>query len=546
MVKLFLAEDEIAMREGIKRHIHWAEEGIEFCGEAGDGELAWPLIREKRPDIVITDIKMPFMDGLQLSALIRKELPETKIVILSGYSEFEYAQEALRLGVTEYLLKPITPRNLREVIRKLAASIEEQKKEQEERIDWMQEEQREKRVQDQRKLFRALITENTPASRILALAENMNLDLIKPFYQILLIYVSYKSDYRQQSLVEGLLMTIADCFEGCYLFEHGVDSMALLLTGNTEEELTYKLDEIRERVKLSIRSLDDLHYFLSLGRPVRHLGEICEAYHEANRVSSYRFFLPPDQVVTADSSIGQLMTENNSNPINTDTALQNGNLRNIWENFLRTGTTEEIDGFVDDVFASVGEDNLQSLLFLSYLTMDCYFSMARFAKEIGKSSEEISRSVGDINTVIGAIQSSSDARKYLTGYLKEVITLRDGSTLKKNNQILRSAVEYIDEHFTDGEMSLNTAASAAGLSPNRFSTLFSHEMGMTFIEYLIKKRMAKACELLMTTDLRSSEIAYQSGYNDPHYFSSTFKKIHGISPREYRRRGLHHEETGEE
>ena len=86
MVKLFLAEDEIAMREGIKRTIPWKEDGIEFCGEAGDGELAWPIILEQRPDIVITDIKMPFMDGLQLAGLIRKELPDTKIVILSGYA----------------------------------------------------------------------------------------------------------------------------------------------------------------------------------------------------------------------------------------------------------------------------------------------------------------------------------------------------------------------------------------------------------------------------------------------------------------------------
>ena len=136
MVKLFLAEDEIAMREGIRRNIHWEEEGIEFCGEAGDGELAWPLIREKRPDIVITDIKMPFMDGLQLTALIKKELPDTRVIILSGYGEFEYAQEAVRLGVTEYLLKPITPRQLREVIRRLAEEVESEKRNSASSTNW--------------------------------------------------------------------------------------------------------------------------------------------------------------------------------------------------------------------------------------------------------------------------------------------------------------------------------------------------------------------------------------------------------------------------
>ena len=104
-------------------------------------------------------------------------------------------------------------------------------------------------------------------------------------------------------------------------------------------------------------------------------------------------------------------------------------------------------------------------------------------------------------------------------------------------ELLRTALAYIDEHFADSSMSLQAAAFAAGLSPNRFSSLFSHEMGMTFIDYVIGKRMEKACELLMTTDMKSFEVAYSSGYNDPHYFSATFKKLKGMSPMEYRKRG---------
>jgi two-component system response regulator YesN len=107
MIKLFLVEDEIVMRDGIKSQIDWKKEDIEFAGEASDGELAYPMILETRPDILLTDIKMPFMDGLELSALVRKELPDTQIIILSGYDEFSYAQRAVSLGVTEYLLKPL-------------------------------------------------------------------------------------------------------------------------------------------------------------------------------------------------------------------------------------------------------------------------------------------------------------------------------------------------------------------------------------------------------------------------------------------------------
>lgn len=126
MLKVFLVEDEIIMREGIKRKINWEQEGFEFVGDASDGELAYPLILQSKPDILLTDIKMPFMDGLELSRLVKKELPDTKIVILSGYDEFEYAKEAINIGITEYLLKPITSQQLLEALKKVEEMILEE------------------------------------------------------------------------------------------------------------------------------------------------------------------------------------------------------------------------------------------------------------------------------------------------------------------------------------------------------------------------------------------------------------------------------------
>ena len=537
MVKLFLAEDEIAMREGIKRNIPWESIGVEFCGEASDGELAWPQILEQKPDIVITDIKMPFMDGLQLAGLIRRELPDTRIVILSGYSEFEYAQEALRIGVTEYLLKPITPRQLREVIEKLAASLEEEKQKKEERIDWLEEEKREKSEYDRRTLFKMLLSGSMSSHAILEKADEMGLRLGAPYYGLLLLYVMPEENGHGQEKTEELFDAIGQGAEEYYVFEHSMDSVAILMTGKTEDEITEMADNIRERTAAFLEETGDLHYFFSLGRIVSHLSQIHQVYHEAYRAASSRFFLSPDRVVKSDRPIHQLLARDNPKPIDTDEALQKGNLRSIWENFMRTGTLQEAEDFVEDAFSSIGEANASSILFLNYLTMDCYFSMVRFLRELGRDPDEVNKNIGDINVVIGALTSSEDAKKYLVSYLEEVIRQRDSSTSSRNDQIIETALSYIDSNFTDGSMSLQTTAAFAGLSPNRFSTLFSHEMGMTFIEYLIGKRMERACELLMTTDMKGFEIAYASGYNDPHYFSSTFKKLKGMSPMEYRKRG---------
>ena len=125
MLKTFLVEDEVVVRETIKRMIPWEQYGFELAGEASDGEMALPLILKSKPDLLITDIKMPFMDGLSLSRIVREELPRTKIIIISGYDDFEYAREAISIGVDQYLLKPVTRMNLRKVLQELKEKIEQ-------------------------------------------------------------------------------------------------------------------------------------------------------------------------------------------------------------------------------------------------------------------------------------------------------------------------------------------------------------------------------------------------------------------------------------
>src|SRR5579859_5692263 len=129
--RVFFVEDEIVTREGIRDNVDWQAHGFELCGEAPDGERALPVLQAIEPDVLITDIKMPFMDGLQLSKIVRERLPRTKIVILSGHDEFEYAQRAIKLGVTEYLLKPVTVQQLNQVLQRLALQLDRERKEQE-------------------------------------------------------------------------------------------------------------------------------------------------------------------------------------------------------------------------------------------------------------------------------------------------------------------------------------------------------------------------------------------------------------------------------
>lgn len=129
MIKVFLVEDEPIIRKSIRENIDWEKEGFQFCGEAGDGEIALPLIRIEKPDILITDVKMPFMDGLELAELVRKELPTTKILILSGFRDFDFAKKAISIGVTDYLSKPITSERLLDAIKQVAKRIKDEQEE---------------------------------------------------------------------------------------------------------------------------------------------------------------------------------------------------------------------------------------------------------------------------------------------------------------------------------------------------------------------------------------------------------------------------------
>src|SRR5690349_3130613 len=184
--KVFFVEDEIITREGIRDNIDWRASGFEFCGEASDGELALPLLRAAQPDVLITDIKMPFMDGLQLSKIVRERMPQVKIVVLSGHDEFEYAQQAIELGVAEYLLKPVSVQHLHHTLQKIAMQLDQSKKEQE-RLKNMQNEIDENRASLQDSLLLKLAVGAVCSTEAIEKGQLLGMDLIARCYIVVIL-----------------------------------------------------------------------------------------------------------------------------------------------------------------------------------------------------------------------------------------------------------------------------------------------------------------------------------------------------------------------
>ncbi len=239
MLKIFLVEDEIIVREGIKNNINWNENGFLFCGEASDGELAYPMIRNLRPDIVITDIKMPFMDGIELSRLIKKEMPEIKIIFLSGYSEFEYAKDAIQIGITEYLLKPINSTNLLNSVKQVRENIE---KEQEEKanLNKYRREMTEYIAEEKRKLFIEIIQGTTSYMEIMDISKSLNLELGALMYNIILLKINRAPNNDGVKLLSDITKKIELFLEEkpeIITFDCTIDGLSLLLKGDSEADI---------------------------------------------------------------------------------------------------------------------------------------------------------------------------------------------------------------------------------------------------------------------------------------------------------------------
>ncbi len=489
------------------------------------------------------------MDGLELSELVKKELPNINIIILSGYDEFTYAQKAVSLGVTEYLLKPITPAKLLETIRKLQQKIEEERQSESE-VDWTREEIEEKNEVARIKLFEALIMNSLTKAEILDEAKELDINLTARYYRIARLYFGVEGEQAdafsevRNEFRSGLIAMIGDTYTGYYIVDRGMDGFILLMTGNEEEEVTSNLDKFIHSVVELVGQFDNAQYFIGVGNVVNRLSEIKNTYFEANRAFAHRFLDEPNMVVySSDASKVRIASADSNVRMDINRLITNEHSHKALETFLKTGSYDEAEPFMDGVFSSIGEQNLNSNVFLNYITMDCYFIIIRFLNEIGGNTDELEEELGSINTLLKNMTGWKDALKYLKANLQRVIQVRDSRSAKKYGKILHKAIEYIDENFDKEDISLNVVSSVANISPNHFSAIFSQEMGVTFIEYLIGKRMERAKELLMTTDMRSSEIAYQVGYKDPHYFSFTFKKTQGMTTKEYRSRGKAENET---
>lgn len=541
MLKIFLAEDEVIVRETIKRMIPWEDLGFELVGEAADGEMALPLLLRQKPDLLITDIKMPFMDGLTLAKVAKKEIPGLKVVILSGYDDFSYAKQAINIGVEDYLLKPITKNALIERLTEIRSRYEHEKT-QKEYYEKFHREMQAYEKNSSRDFFEALVSGSMDMMEIYRRSKKLGLDIVAEAYNVLIFTMNCEEDFSGQR--EGYSEWEAESLElleeffsentSAMLFRCNIFSYGVLIKGQKEtiEENTRSC--VSEIQRILDRKEQKRQWFVAAGEPVERLSQIQKSYYSASRAFSQRYLY--DENILYYDEMASMEKKNVTEDDSTYLQKVDVNALNpaILQKFLSNGLLEETENFVKDYFYAIGQEPLESLVFRNYVTLNVRFSVMSFLKEIGCDTRTLEQE--DTEDVLSeSSKSLENAIAYAEKIISQAIALRDQNSGNKNRSILKTAVDFIDSHYMEEDMSLNKAANAANVSANHFSALFSQNMGQTFIEYLTNLRMNKAKEYLRCTSMRSSEIAGEIGYKDAHYFSYLFKKTQGMTPSDYRK-----------
>lgn len=525
MLKVFLVEDECLIREGLKSSIPWEQYGYQLVGDAQDGEMALPLIRKTKPDVLITDIKMPFMDGLSLSRIVSAEFPKTKIIIISGHDDFSYAKQAIQIGVDQYLLKPITRLDMKNVLLEMKEKIAQDMEQDDFSLRYRME-MREYEQFSRRHFFERLLEGELSVEEIYEEANKLDIDLSYAEYNLLFLCLKETKEVDKQVQQEEVLNFFLRNPE-CVVFGWNIGCFGILLkaqqgqAGVFTERMVEQVKRICEGMKQS------LDWHLAIGEPVDRLSQLSVCFQKVNHYLAYRFLLPGQHIFSEETLSDYLHDKEEKKLTSVEPAKMNPD---IIREFLERGNRNEIHDFTESYLHEI-KDALESRMFRDYVVLNIRFAAIAFVESLGISQEEYLSRLNEKEWEVH--MDPVDVEPYVIDMLRVAIEMKGEKNESQSGPVLRRALEYIDNNF-DKDLSLNKVAEEVNVSANYLSSVFSQSMQKTFIEYITAKRMEKAKKLLRSTDASTSEISQMVGYKDSHYFSFVFKKTQGLSPREYR------------
>lgn len=538
MYKMLIVDDEDEVREAIAFKTDWAACGFELVGGCANGRDALEAAEKLQPDVVLTDICMPYMDGLELAERLTEQYRELKIVILTGFEQFDYAKQAIKLKVNDYLLKPINLQELTEFLLKLKAELDEEAARLADltalRAQW----QESYPLLRERFLNRLVLHPMTDDS-IRRKLDSFQLVLSGPSYAALLLELeTERGEYGEGEAGGGsslpdkdllrfaaanIAQEIAEQEYGGVAFQTRDDRIAILL-GGEGGMLDAHMQKVAGFVSGALAKYLKLPASIGLGRVYPSLHQLRYSYQEAASALEYRYLTGTGRILSIqDVEFGEPVGEAEYNEFERGLSAA-----------VKTGNASRACQAIEDWVARLRASGMKMNGVVGYM----HRTLATVIQAGTQSGLDHVDGLGSFFFAkLNTLKTVEDARSWLEELCGQVIRdLARRRTDASHTQMMQ-AIAYIHEHYSRAELTLGEVCQHVYLSLSYFSSLFKQHTGHTFVEYLTKHRLAKAKELLLATSLKTYEISERVGYQDPQYFSVIFKRHFGMSPKEFRSAG---------
>lgn len=524
MYRLLLLDDEEIVTKGIQKVYDLQKYGFSVVGTFSNPLKATEQLENLKPDLVITDVKMPQMDGLEFAALVKKWNPEVEVVILSGYDDFSYAQAAVKIGISDYLLKPIKKNDFMEMLSRMAQKIQE-KQSRENQQQQLQELLQNSYSELKNRYFLALTEENKYDE---GLREALRKHGQNEFEDELFLMI--KIDTDQISSTEDYMSEIGKLLQEMEAVLSDYGKVLDFLSDESMFFVLYDLDEEQyQDVKESVFGL--------LEKKRKEGMKLASGFSDLHRGQREMFQARNDcvrQIFMAEANIADTSDANPVHRKEINLTIPYAEIENLFH-AISVNDREGIISTLDRIYVVPG-DNVH-VLYRDYVSSISFLILLRTYQLQNKydAKYQIARQeLLDLKYLRREYPGMEEQKNLIREISLEIAELISGQKVAAPSKMVRAALEYIEKHFGEN-ISLQDVADNINISKNYLCDIFKKEIGITFINYVTNLRIEKAKEYLTNTDMKMYEVSSAVGYNDYAYFSQIFKKHTGTTLSAYRK-----------
>lgn len=531
--KVLIVDDEYLIRELLEQAVNWENIGCEVVGKASCPAEVYDFLDENLVDIIITDINMPVVDGVTMSRVIKQQYSKIKIIILTGYDEFEYAKKSIKIGIDDYILKPINEAEIEASILRVIEKIHSEEKQAYE-FESLKERLRQNMPYLKEKFFLELLQNSLTIHDILERGQFFGLEFQSEFFQVALVQLILPAE---QSLTEEerqlLLFRIKNMIEQNF---SNIENIQILFDGqeriviidcdhqvNRLEELNYLLKIIKQNIQWDIG--------MGIGGVKKSIEDMRISYQEALNALQYKTILGNNLVIHFDD-IGMITETHSDFPSIDESEL------NELQFLIKAGLKDNAISYVEELYNKmsvygqrdeknyIGHMRVQTTRVISVL----YYMISSMNIKLLEITNE-----KDCFDNIYTLRTIPDAKEHVVQFVSKIVNYINDIQKHKVNDFIEDIEKYIIERIGDHGLTLKGTADHFYINPSYLSRVYKQKKGISFKEYVNKIRMEKAMELLRNTDLKVYVIGEQVGIPDPNYFSSCFKKFMDMSVSEYKK-----------